>query len=308
MNEIEKSRVSRIVELHTEIGGYLKMTIDKAIEIGELLSEQKLELKHGGWSKWIAGNLPFTLRTAQNYMSSYKNQVDLKNENISLLTDAYQRTAQNRIKTGEIEKKQARSLYGFPIVSEKTRAEVVLSDEREYRVFHAPENKWEIAALPNKSGVELHGAVEAVEKSTEFNEIKKSVDAEKERLLDEARELRKQAEQKEKEAREISHILDDKKASMVRGFLDKPIYYYLETAQFKVAQFLDEMLLKSDSTQEVIEMLIQGYEFGDAECTKAGTWGDCTLSRYSDNGIGFHFWKGAVTGWHQAGLDHGLPL
>ena len=87
--EIEKNRAVEIVSLHGEIEGLLKLSLDKAIRIGELLSEQKANLLHGEFIPWVKANLPFTERTAQNYMKIYNQRALLKNENVSHLTGAY---------------------------------------------------------------------------------------------------------------------------------------------------------------------------------------------------------------------------
>ena len=41
MNAIDKTRTEEIISLHQEIEGYFKVGLEKAIRIGELLSEQK---------------------------------------------------------------------------------------------------------------------------------------------------------------------------------------------------------------------------------------------------------------------------
>ena len=89
MAEIERNRINEIVNLHSEIEGLLKLSLDKAIRIGELLYEQKANLKHGEYIPWIKTNLPFTERTGQNYMRLYDNREKLKNESVSHLTDGY---------------------------------------------------------------------------------------------------------------------------------------------------------------------------------------------------------------------------
>jgi hypothetical protein len=63
--------------------------LDKAIRIGALLAEQKASLKHGEFIPWIKANLPFTERTAQNYMRLYDRREQLKNESVSYLNEAY---------------------------------------------------------------------------------------------------------------------------------------------------------------------------------------------------------------------------
>ena len=59
MNQLEQSRTQKIVALHNEITSHLKMSLQKAIEVGELLTEQKQSLNHGDFTPWIKDNLPF---------------------------------------------------------------------------------------------------------------------------------------------------------------------------------------------------------------------------------------------------------
>jgi hypothetical protein len=86
-NEIQKNPVNEIIQLHNEIGQYLKMSLDKAIRIGELLTEQKASLKHGEWLPWIDANLPFSRQTADNYRRCYEDKDKLLS--VGNLTDAY---------------------------------------------------------------------------------------------------------------------------------------------------------------------------------------------------------------------------
>ncbi|MBA7633985.1 hypothetical protein ES703_41556 [subsurface metagenome] len=86
LNSIEVSRVQEITQLHNEIGGYLKMSLEKAIRIGELLVQQKASMKHGGFTAWIEANLSFTDRTARNYMRLFRQRDEIKTENVSDLS------------------------------------------------------------------------------------------------------------------------------------------------------------------------------------------------------------------------------
>lgn len=83
LNKTEVSRMQEITQLHNEIGRYLKMSLEKAIRIGELLTEQKDSLKHGGFISWVKDNLPFTDRTARNYMMLFRHRDELKTETVS---------------------------------------------------------------------------------------------------------------------------------------------------------------------------------------------------------------------------------
>ena len=81
--------VSEIVALHGEIIQSARTTLDKAIRIGQLLTEQKATLKHGLWLRWIEDNLPFAERTARNYMTVYCRRGEIGNGCRFELTDAY---------------------------------------------------------------------------------------------------------------------------------------------------------------------------------------------------------------------------
>lgn len=86
---IEKSRITEIWDLHTKFIESLKKSLEYGMKIGELLTKQKSDLKHGQFGIWIDENLPFSRRTAQNYMKVYRERDRLKNATVSHLTDAY---------------------------------------------------------------------------------------------------------------------------------------------------------------------------------------------------------------------------
>lgn len=88
-NEIQKSVIDRICNLHLEIEKNLKISLNSAIEIGWLLTEQKKNLPHGEFTAWIKLNMPFSDRTARNYMQLYTNRDKLKTESVSDLAGAY---------------------------------------------------------------------------------------------------------------------------------------------------------------------------------------------------------------------------
>lgn len=78
-----------IIALHGEIITAARSTLDKAIRIGELLTEQKAQLKHGQWLPWVKGNLPFSHNTASRYMSVYARRDEISHSGKFELTDAY---------------------------------------------------------------------------------------------------------------------------------------------------------------------------------------------------------------------------
>lgn len=83
------TKASEIASLHSEIVGHLRQSLEKAMRIGELLAEQKASMAHGKFTPWIEENLPFTDRTARNYMRLYKERDRFKTETVSDLKSAY---------------------------------------------------------------------------------------------------------------------------------------------------------------------------------------------------------------------------
>lgn len=82
-------RVKEIVKLHNEVEKLLRTSLEKAIKIGELLTQQKEEVGHGNWGDWLKDNVPFTWASANNYMKVYKQRDQLKLQTICNLTEAY---------------------------------------------------------------------------------------------------------------------------------------------------------------------------------------------------------------------------
>jgi hypothetical protein len=72
--ELDTTTAQKINELHQGLTVLLHQGIEKAIEIGELLTLKKAELKHGEFGAWIKDNLVFTDRSARNYMRLYDNR------------------------------------------------------------------------------------------------------------------------------------------------------------------------------------------------------------------------------------------
>src|SRR6266404_1444826 len=94
--ELSASVAVEINKLHSEICGYARITIGKAIRIGGLLAEQKSKCKHGEWLPWIEANIQFTDRTARNYMRVYERRDLVKMETISDLTGVYKLLGENK--------------------------------------------------------------------------------------------------------------------------------------------------------------------------------------------------------------------
>ena len=84
-----KSVIREINALHGELCALARMTLSKAIRLGELLTQAKAALLHGEWLGWLKENVTFNVRTAQRYMGVYQERDLLKNDTVSHLIDAY---------------------------------------------------------------------------------------------------------------------------------------------------------------------------------------------------------------------------
>ena len=96
MKEVEVGRVKEIRALHIEIDGLARTALDKAIRIGELLTEQKAAIAHGEWLPWIKGNCPFSARAASDYMNFWERRDELKSARLADLAEARRLLVQPR--------------------------------------------------------------------------------------------------------------------------------------------------------------------------------------------------------------------
>lgn len=78
-----------IEQLHAQFQGYIKKSLIIAIRIGELLHQQKQLMVHGLFTHWAEKHLPFSLRTAQNYMKLHSYKDSLAQKKIITISDAY---------------------------------------------------------------------------------------------------------------------------------------------------------------------------------------------------------------------------
>ena len=79
-------------DLHQQIEGKLRSTVQDAIRAGELLTQAKDKLAHGELGKWIENNCIFSSKTAYRYMGIY--EYKSKIVTVTNLHDAYKRVKQ----------------------------------------------------------------------------------------------------------------------------------------------------------------------------------------------------------------------
>ena len=86
---LQTNLTQRITELHNSILDRLQRSLRDALEIGDLLQQQKAVLAHGEFTPWIENELPFTPRTARRYIALYEHRDKLQSQNVNTLTEAY---------------------------------------------------------------------------------------------------------------------------------------------------------------------------------------------------------------------------
>ena len=78
MKPIIRNYAKEINDLHKEVFGAAKMTLEKAIKAGELLVKCKAGMPHGEWMSWMEDNLEFSQQQASRYMRAYDRRDSLK--------------------------------------------------------------------------------------------------------------------------------------------------------------------------------------------------------------------------------------
>ena len=87
--DVVETNTMQIMQIHSEISEYMKISLQKAVKIGELLFEQKKRIIRGGFIYWVKETMPFSVRTGQNYMKVFHYNEEFQNNNITSLSDAY---------------------------------------------------------------------------------------------------------------------------------------------------------------------------------------------------------------------------
>ena len=88
MQQIELNITEEITRLHSELCGLAISSVEKAARIGELLTQKRLCCQHGEWMPWVE-SLPFSRKTAWNYMHVFNNKSKCVNITHLGVSEAY---------------------------------------------------------------------------------------------------------------------------------------------------------------------------------------------------------------------------
>jgi hypothetical protein len=82
-----ESAIDEINDLHGQIDNLAKIAVEKAIRIGQLLTEKRNICAHGEFLPWLQANVQFSQKTAYRYISLYANRE--KVVRVTNLAEAY---------------------------------------------------------------------------------------------------------------------------------------------------------------------------------------------------------------------------
>jgi type I restriction enzyme M protein len=90
MNKNSKELIQQVKSLHKQILSNSKQSLTRAIRLGGILHKHKQKVGHGNFERWTTEYLPFTPRTARNYIVLNKNKDKIIEQNITSLNEAYE--------------------------------------------------------------------------------------------------------------------------------------------------------------------------------------------------------------------------
>jgi hypothetical protein len=102
--ELIRSKAEEINRMHKDVFEAFKLGLDGAIRIGELLTECKKEVGHGGWMQWMKDNLTFSQHSANYYMRLYAERSNPKLVSLTNLWEAELALIEHKVKEPELPK------------------------------------------------------------------------------------------------------------------------------------------------------------------------------------------------------------
>ena len=117
MHTLATYNIKELNDLHQQIEGKLRSTVQDAIKAGEILTGVKDKLAHGGFLPWIEQNCVFGNKTAERYMKVFEHKGKIVT--VSNLPEAYK-----QVKQIESVKKQTENQRAFKRVQEYKKSGV----------------------------------------------------------------------------------------------------------------------------------------------------------------------------------------
>jgi len=110
-NTVADLVAKKVNYLHSEVLNGLKGIFIKAIEIGEILSNQKDALKHGLWYDWIDNQLDIGPRQVQNYVKIYDHREEVQEAMEELAESGMKPSFRKMLEVATVKDKQSSKQY-----------------------------------------------------------------------------------------------------------------------------------------------------------------------------------------------------
>ena len=117
MHAMITNNTKELNDLHQQIEGKLRSTVQDAIRAGEILMQAKHKLAHGELGQWIENNCIFSSKTAYRYMGIFEHKSKIVT--VTNLPEAYK-----QVKQLESAKKQTENQKAFKRVQEYKKSGV----------------------------------------------------------------------------------------------------------------------------------------------------------------------------------------
>ncbi len=155
--------VEEITNLHSEIAPIFLTAFEKAVRIGEILTQVRGALKHGEWLPWVSDHLPFSHRTAWDYLSAFERQ-DVIRPKLEAASNLNWRTLVSSNGNGEHNPAQ---LHESNFYSRSIRLTQSLMGEINHELKDHPletwgRDKWISVAAATEPVAELHQRIKAL--------------------------------------------------------------------------------------------------------------------------------------------------
>lgn len=137
-SEITGTAADEIRSLHESIVGHARQSLDNAIRIGEILTQVKSVLKHGQWLDWLEKSVPFSQRTAYNYMTCFERREAFKVADITNLTKAYGQI----LSSNGAESREPQRLHESNFYVESVRYTQTLMGKINHEIKDRPIDSW----------------------------------------------------------------------------------------------------------------------------------------------------------------------
>lgn len=259
---------TRINGAHRRCEDAARSAVQYAVEAGGLLIEAKSLHEHGSWTKWIEENCEFSLRTAQVYMFIAREFPKLPEEKAQRAASLSIRAAHRLIKAevGQQHKLKLVEQTELPPPMLKPpptggRKMLVLQNRKGHKFL--------VGIGPNDAGIKLAGRVEQLKQMPRYEEWKADIEG----MRAEAKRLREEADNLEKQARDDAGCMHAQAIDNVEEEHGEALAY-TETREYVITDAAVEKQILSLGEEAAADYLLNNEDGDTVKEVERGYWGN----------------------------------